>query len=675
MTVDPGQFVNTFLEESFEGLDLMESELLGLDSKDEDAIHSIFRAAHTIKGGAGTFGFKAVGDFTHGVETLLDQLRDGRRSMDGDLSRLLLEAVDCIRDMLEATRDGGEADNERIVRTAARIEQLLQVEQAPEAQHPSPVSSGSDSWHIGFKPDQNIMMTGNDPLRLLQVLSGLGQLRTECHLGNLPSLEELDPHLCHLSWDLYLQGQAQREQIEEIFEWVEDECELHIEPLSTAEPETLSSANGPDASIAEASDALAGNTERPRPAGRSQESSSIRVNTDKVDALINMVGELVITQSMLSQIGEDLQGEGHYGHVTEKLQEGLAQLERHTRELQENVMSIRMLPISVAFNRLPRMVHDLSDRLEKKVELKLSGEQTELDKTVLEKIGDPLMHLVRNGLDHGIESPEARRKAGKNETGTLHLHAQHKGGNILIEISDDGAGLNRERILAKAVERGLVTESQALSDEQIDDLIFDPGFSTADTVSDVSGRGVGMDVVRKNIHALGGSVDVTSTPGIGSRFIIRLPLTLAILDGLLVDVAGQTYVIPLLSIIESLQVDPERLQTIANRNHLYRLRDEYIPVLQVQQLMSTDGAPPSRHPEQRLLVVVESEGRKSALLVDDLLGQQQVVIKALESNYARVPGLSGATILGDGMVALILDISGLNAMARQPSHIPPHAAA
>jgi len=369
----------------------------------------------------------------------------------------------------------------------------------------------------------------------------------------------------------------------------------------------------------------------------SSENSSIRVGIDKVDALINLVGELVITQSMLGQLGEDFSMD-----KVERLKDGLAELERNTRELQENVMSIRMLPISFAFNRFPRMVHDLCGKLQKKIELKMSGEQTELDKTVMEKIGDPLVHLVRNAVDHGIETPEKRLAAGKSETGTVHLNAYHQGGNILIEISDDGAGLNRERILAKAIERGLANSGDNLSDAEIFGFLFQPGFSTADVVSDVSGRGVGMDVVKRNITALGGAIDVESRPGNGSTFTIRLPLTLAILDGQLVRVGEQTFIIPLVSIIESLQVEPVRVNAIAGSAELYKLRDDYLPIIRLYDAFGLK--PDSTNLEE---------------LVDDLLAQQQVVIKSLETNFKKVGGISGATILGDGTVALIVDIGGI----------------
>ena len=379
---------------------------------------------------------------------------------------------------------------------------------------------------------------------------------------------------------------------------------------------------------------------------------------DKVDALINRVGELVITQSMLGQVGRELSDVEH--KALEKLTTGLQQLERNTRDLQEDVMRIRMLPISFVFNRFPRMVHDVSSKLGKKVELRLKGEQTEIDKTVMEKIGDPLVHLVRNSLDHGLEMPDERVAAGKDETGTVELNAYHQGGYIVIEITDNGRGLNTAKIQEKAIERGLISADAVMTDQEINELIFMPGFSTAEVVSDLSGRGVGMDVVRRNIESLGGHVSVDSRPGEGSTFSVRLPLTLAILDGQLAKVAGDIYVVPLISIVESIQVSTEEINAIAGRASLYFFRDEYIPLINVREVFAL-GAPGEY--DDGLLVVIENGGVKAGLLVDELLEQQQVVIKSLENNYKRVEGVSGSTILGDGGVALILDVAGMIELA------------
>lgn len=679
MTIDVSQFIDAFLEESFEGLDVMETGLLNLDAGDVDTIHAIFRAAHSIKGGAGSFGLAEVADFTHGVETLLDEMRDGRRTIDSELTTLLLEAVDVLREMMVATREKTPLDEPRIQSLKQRIDVVLRGEASPVAESAQDEDAGgapSSGWQIKFRPHADLLRTGNDPLRMFDVLDELGRLEVEVDCEGLPDFGAMDPESSYLRWTLRLTGDGIEEAaVREVFEWVEDECDLEITPLeqsSGAGEEGSSEATPPQTPVAVAEPAsaapaasatasVAGTAASPR--RPSAETSSIRVNIDKIDALINMVGELVITQSMLGQIGEefeDLVDEGE--DRIEKLREGLAQLERNTRELQENVMSIRMLPISFSFNRFPRLVRDLGAKLGKKIELKLSGEQTELDKTVMEKIGDPLVHLVRNSIDHGIEMPDVRREKGKPETGTLHLNAYHKGGNIVIEISDDGAGLNRDKIFRKAVERGIVAADANLPDDEIHDLIFAPGFSTADQVSDLSGRGVGMDVVRRNIKALGGTVELTSEQDVGTTLTVRLPLTLAILDGQLVQVDNETYVIPLVSIVESLQMRKEGIKRVADANEVYRLRDEYIPVVRLRDVFGIDG---ERHSlEDALLVVVEAEGKRIGLVVDDLLSQQQVVIKALETNFRRVEGLSGATILGDGTVALILDVAGLVSLTR-----------
>ena len=678
MSIDMSQFHQVFFEESFEGLDSMETGLLelGQGGEDPDLINSIFRAAHSIKGGSGTFGFTAVANFTHVMETLLDEMRDGKREVTTDGVNLLLASVDVVRDMLTAVRDGSSLDEERVGSTQAGLEAMLDsTEEATGTEEGQAKIAPAAGWQIVFKPLPHLMQTGNDPARMFRELAQLGDLETEVDLTELPPLEDLTPEECYLSWKLSLHGEATREQVEEIFEWVDGDCELNINPLQPGSaknedtPEIQDEVPEKTKNTQAVSDPAASKNstttqKSPARAKSGGDSGSIRVGIEKVDALINMVGELVITQSMLSQIGEDVE---EFDQASfERLRDGLQDLERNTRELQESVMRIRMLPISFSFNRFPRLVHDLSSKLGKKVELKLSGEGTELDKTVLEKIGDPLVHLVRNSMDHGIETPDQRVAKGKSETGILHLNAYHQGGNIVIEIEDDGAGFNREKITAKARERGVIGENETLSDEEIDQLIFEPGFSTADEISDVSGRGVGMDVVRRNIIDLGGTVEVTSRPGEGTTFTIRLPLTLAILDGQLVRVGNETYVVPLVSIVESLQIRDEQINTVSGRAQVYKLRDDYIPIINMHDAFSIQ----ERHGEYAdgLLVVVEGNGQKAGFVVDDLLGQQQVVIKSLETNYKRVKGVSGATILGDGTVALIVDVAGLIRLSRKKSN-------
>jgi two-component system chemotaxis sensor kinase CheA len=669
MSIDMAQFHQVFFEESFEGLDVMESGLLNMDpgAVDGEEINGIFRAAHSIKGGSGTFGFAAVADFTHVMETLLDEMRSGRRPVTTGAVEVLLRSVDVLREMLTATRDGGGLDAARVRSQQQELERTLgQRAAAPE----TPAAAAEIrplGWHIVFRPRPHLMRTGNDPLRLLQELAGLGDLEVSGDASALPSLSAMDPEECYLSWDLHLTGTVERAQVEEIFDWVEDDCDLAIMPLLPDGAQATEAAAEPRAACLPKAGAPApapkGSAELPRATGGSPVgggAGSIRVDIHKIDTLINMVGELVITQSMLGLLGEDFDMSR-----LERLRVGLAQLERHTRELQESVMQIRMLPISFTFSRFPRLVHDLSRKLGKKVELKMTGEATEVDKTVIEKIGDPLVHLVRNSLDHGIEPPAERLAAGKPETGVVQLNAFHKGGNIMLEIRDDGRGLDREKLLAEGIERGLATAEQNVTDQQIYELIFMPGFSTADRVSDVSGRGVGMDVVRRNINELGGGIEIASQLGRGSAILIRLPLTLAILDGQSIAVGGETYIVPLVSIVESIQIRKEMVNRVAGRGETFRLREDYLPIVRLHQVFGVQNAKANRL-QDGLLVVVEGEGRRCGLFVDDLLGQQQVVIKSLEANYLRVEGISGATILGDGSVALILDVPGLLRLANRP---------
>jgi two-component system chemotaxis sensor kinase CheA len=520
------------------------------------------------------------------------------------------------------------------------------------------------------------MHSGNDPVRMFRELADLGELTARADLGRLPRLAELHPEDCYLAWELELRGAVSRDAVAEAFAWVEGDCELEIEPLAGDAPAPAATAvKAPETAAASPS---AG----PKPGGPREEGqqgelmlerrkgedrrksdrrasvaaadsgSSIRVGIDKVDAVINLVGELVTTQSMLSALGEDFDMSR-----LDKLHEALDQLDRNTRDLQEHVMRIRMMPVSSVFSRFPRMVHDIGGKLGKQIELRINGEQTELDKTVIEKIGDPLVHLIRNSLDHGLEPPDERVRAGKPETGVITLDAYHKSGSIFIEVGDDGRGLNREALLRKGLDNGLLRAGEEYSDEQIYDLIFHPGLSTAKQISDVSGRGVGMDVVRRNIQDVGGSIQIASRPGNGTRIIISLPLTLAILDGQLVSIGQDCYIIPLLSIIESVQIRAGEVNRIPGRGEILRFRGQPLPILRLYEMFGAEGAVTDL--EKGLLVVVEADGRQVGLFVDDLQGQQQVSIKSLEKNFRRVAGVAGATILGDGRVGLILDISGL----------------
>ncbi len=558
----------------------------------------------------------------------------------------------------------------------------------------NPVVPGDSSvsqtfWSIEFAPNLDMLVTGNDPVKLFKALAELGEIKSIEFGENLTKFETMNPECCYLYWQLLLDaGSHDRSKIEEVFEWVNDECRISITPVSgifsedevetvaataqeTSDEKTTAaeSALEPDKTPADsiASTAAPESSATPsakKPASKTNaEASSIRVGIDKVDNLINMVGELVITQSMLGQLGTDFDLDR-----LPKLLEGLSQLEQNTRELQESVMRIRMLPISFVFSRFPRMVRDLSKTLDKKVNLEIIGDQTELDKTVLEKIGDPLVHLVRNAVDHGIETCADRIAKGKSEEGNVTLNAYHQGGNVVIEVKDDGKGLDAESLKQKAIEKGVITaiEAESLTKEQAFDLIFHPGFSTADSISDISGRGVGMDVVKRNIQALNGAIFIKSEVGEGSTITIRLPLTLAILDGQLVRVADQTYIVPIVSIVESLQCHPEFINRVAGGNDVFRLREEYVPIIHLAKAFNIENT--SQETENSLMVVVETEGEKVGVVVDELLAQQQVVIKSLEHNYQRVRGVSGATILGDGTVALIVDIPGIVRLAGESDH-------
>ncbi len=786
MSVDLSQFHQVFIEESVEGLDAMESTLMELDPSniDNEMINTIFRSAHSIKGGSATFGFKAIAEFTHVLETLLDQIRDGSRPMSPSDVNLFLESVDCMRDLLASIDNGVSHFTEDALTLKNKFEKILEfgsvvetssaeehhcvdVDETPAheqvegtvawaikfepgcdilktgndpsrifqalsdmgnfsvelAEHTLPdfadfdpehlylswslvleveggkaaieeqfewvqdesviviekAPSHSGGWRIDFCPKPSLLKTGNEPSKLIDALADLGELGSvQCNVSAVPSLKKLDPENCFLSWGIELYGDIKLEDIEEVFEWVDDEATISIHAIGavneeSAVPTATESEQAPEAtptlSVIENTAFTEDNepeetaSQKPKTVAKKQastESTSIRVGIDKVDTLINMVGELVITQSMLGQLGTDFDPS-----QTPKLIEGLSQLEQNTRELQESVMRIRMLPISFAFSRFPRMVRDLGQQLDKKINLIMLGEQTELDKTVMEKIGDPLVHLVRNSVDHGIETPEERRAVGKDETGTITLNAYHLSGNVVIEIQDDGKGLDRERIVEKAIDKGLLTQSDSkvFSDEQIFDLIFQPGFSTADVVSDVSGRGVGMDVVRRNIQALNGVVEIRSQKDKGSTILIRLPLTLAILDGQLVSVGGEVFVFPLVSIVESIQCKQDMVSHIAGGCQVFKLRDEYIPIVRLDDTYDCKGRDSEKSIDNALMVVVECDREKFGIVVDELLAQQQVVIKSLEQNYKRIEGVSGATILGDGKVALIIDIPGVVKLA------------
>ena len=695
MAIDMSQFYQVFFEESAEHLANMESLLLGLDltAPDDDQLNAIFRAAHSIKGGSGTFGFTDMTEVTHVLETLLDRIRKHEIAITSAMVDAFLQAGDVLHAMLDAHQNGGAADDAAAQQVKAKLEQLTrdpmgQAAPAPAEPAAAPPSS-QHTYQIRFAKTPEIFPSESQLGNLLDDLGDLGKIENQ--------------QIAEDSVSLTLTAWAGEAELRDIFSFFLEPGQLTITPAGDVaassgdedgygffvEPEQLKAAiedeqgygffDEPEAAKSEAENAQGygfftevtppaqaaepaappelapGETPHRRATDRAPE-TSIRVSVEKVDQMINLVGELVITQAMLAETASRLDPVENEG-----LLNGLAQLERNTRDLQESVMSVRMMPISFVFSRFPRVVRDLAGKLNKQVQLKTVGEGTELDKGLIEKISDPLTHLVRNSLDHGVEMPDERIAKGKNPQGTITLRAAHQGGNIVIEVADDGAGLSRERILTKAKEKG-IPFSDNISDADVWQMIFAPGFSTAAIVTDVSGRGVGMDVVKKNIEGIGGRVELSSKAGDGSTVTIRLPLTLAILDGLSVAVGDQTYIVPLSFISESLQPKSEDIKEISGQGQVVHVRGEYVPMVALHEVFGIQ--PRVTNPADGILVLLEGEGKKVALFVDELLGQHQVVIKSLETNYRRVPGISGATIMGDGRVAMIMDVTAMIKMAQ-----------
>mgnify|MGYP001395829582 CR=1 FL=1 len=721
MSNDFAQFQDAFFDEVAEHLAVVEEGLLELEQhpQDRDLLNKIFRSAHSIKGGAGMFGFSAVAQFTHKMETLLDLLRNGRKTVSPPIADLLLKSTDCLRTLIDSIKTGAAVNDEV-------VQQLTTELTAESASGPQPSSGPStetksaqpqDSvsleqqvYLINWTPPDWLFQRGLDPFQVMRDLGNIGSLtEVVLDMSRLPDLADIDPEKCYLSWRMELTTAKDVEAIESVFEFVREDSKLVIEKreASSVKRKTCESGNtrcftnderraeGEAKPLGEilvesgvvTSAALEHALAQQKRVGeilveqkavtpqqleqalqrqREQESStqakktdtaSIRVDTAKIDKLINLVGELVITQSMLSDLGSRFE-------ISQLpvLLERVAQLERNTREIQERVMGIRMLPIGTAFSRFPRLVRDLSAKAGKKIQLVLSGEETELDKTVIESIGDPLTHLVRNSSDHGLEPPEERLDNNKPEVGTIRLNAFHEGGSICITVEDDGRGLNRDKILAKAVKQGMIGENEKLSDDQIWPLIFRPGFSTAEKITDVSGRGVGMDVVKRNIESLGGKVSIKTTEGKGTMFVLKLPLTLAIIEGMTVRIGQETYIVPLLSILESIQPKEGSVKTVVGKGELINVRGTYLPMIRLYEVFSLT----SEHtiPTKAILLILETEGERVAVMVDEILGQQQVVIKSMEQNFRKVEGIAGATILGDGTVGFILDVRGLLEIAR-----------
>ena len=745
MTIDMSQFYQVFFEETAEHLTSMESLLLGLDldAPDSEELNAIFRAAHSIKGSSGTFGFTDLAEVTHVLENLLDRIRKQELMLRNDMVDAFLEAGDVLKAML-AGHQGGEAVDPGIVAQVCANLKALTSDAAPalaSVEHAGAAATSATlsgtSYDIEFLPTVEATADHQALPNLLQSLSELGDLDVVTQPG------EGAPGL----WRLRLRTQSPQADFEDLLEFISENDAWRVkvaagdaedaggayglfeaadagpteESYGFFEPQGVAVSPAPLVSLAEGDGfgffeplpaeaetaaaslatveegdgfgffeplpapvaavpapvaaAVVADTPAPAPevpavaaaavkearakpaaVAAGGEAASIRVSIERADQLINLVGELVITQAMLLQCAAQMESA-----APEALASGLAQLERNTRGLQEAIMSIRMMPISFVFSRFPRVVRDLSSKLGKQVELKMLGETTELDKGLIERIADPLTHLIRNSLDHGVEMPEQRIAVGKNPVGTITLKAAHQGGNIVIEVGDDGAGLNRQRILAKARERGFQVSDQ-MADQDVWALIFEAGFSTAEVVTDVSGRGVGMDVVRRNIQAMGGRIEIESMTGIGTRMTVRLPLTLAILDGMSVAVGEHIYILPLSYVIESLQPEPGDVKTLSNLARVIQVRGEYLPVVSLHDMFRVPGAVSDF--TKGIMIVLDADGTKAALFVDALIGQHQVVIKSLEQNYRRVSGVSGATIMGDGRVALILDVSALIESAR-----------
>lgn len=776
------QFQKTYFEECGELLGEIEERLLVLSNGDYDMedLHALFRAVHSIKGGAGAFGFEALVRYAHTFETLLDSLRGGTVAVSRHAVDVLIRARDVLEELVLAAQSGTELPDNFGQDVADELKHLMSSEAvsgkaetsaaaapskpaapaaaeearaasaggseaapapppASPAASPTPApeplqaaasspagaiaesggaaaaaagSGGRSRFHIHFAPDPDLYRKANEPLLLVRELLSLGLVRVTAHLDDIPPLDALDPEGAYLAWDFDLWTEENEERIREVFEFVEGDCVLEIErvaddgmtappsapgaagqPVGAPEASARSEAGhgytppalaasgqeeamAPDATAAVADNsAPSGTAVAPAGEGASEDiarpalssampqarpgrgnQTTIRVDLEKIDRLVNMVGEIVITQAMLSQQAMDLSVDQHASLI-----QGVEELAQHTRELQEAVMSVRAQSVKAVFARMARLVHDVAPQLGKDIRLIVTGEDTEVDKTVIEQLADPLTHMVRNSIDHGIETPEQREAKGKPAQGVVHLSAAQRGGRIVIEVADDGAGIDRERVRRKGIEKGIISTDAELTDEQIDNLLFAPGLSTADKVSDLSGRGVGMDVVRRNIQALGGRISVQSQPGWGSRFILTLPLTLAVLDGMIIAVGNETYVLPLSSIIESLRPSRNDINRLVNSSDLLSIRGDFVPLIYLHELFGVEKA--VHDPSEGLVVLVDVEGGgRVGLVIDEMLGQQQVVIKSLESNYRPVSGVSGATILGDGRVALILDTGSIAAM-------------
>jgi len=670
--MDPMEAIKqTYFQECEELLLAMEEGLLAMQSGEADAemINAVFRAVHSVKGSGGAFGFESLVAFAHIFETVLDHLRSGKLQPDDAVTTVLLRAGDMLSDHVQAARNGTDLPAEHDKDVKRELEALSGEDADAGGAAPADFDGfdfkpkllvmddldrpANQGWRIHFAPHAALYAKANEPFLLLRELAMLGDTKVTLDTSKLPTLDALEPDQAYFAWDVTLTSNVARESVDEVFDFVTGDCDLDIIPLEQVGLVPAPPATNAVAETAPAEPIAVLAVEKKDPQAPAEAAKqTIRVDLDKVDRLVNLVGELVITQAMLSQRVAESQIPR-----ASTIGDGLSELEHLLRELQESVMAIRTQPVKSVFQRMPRLVRELAAQTNKKVRLVVEGEGTEVDKTVIERLGEPLTHMIRNAVDHGLETPEERMACGKPEEGTVTLSAEHRGGRIIIEVSDDGRGINRARVREKAVERELISATAAMSDEEIDNLIFMPGFSTASQVSNISGRGVGMDVVRRNIVDLGGRITIGSAPKQGSRFSLTLPLTLAVLDGMVVAVGDQTFVLPLAHIVESLKPQPRDIHPFGDGRHLLNVRGAYVPLVSVGDLLGAKGAVQA---VDGVVILVESQGTgRLALVVDAILGQHQVVIKSFESNYRHIDGIAAATILGDGRVALILDVDGL----------------
>ena len=704
------QLKQTFFDECSEALQQIELGLSDIraDTGTEETINAVFRSVHSVKGGAGIFGFEGLVKFAHVFETVLDAMRSGKLAAAQDIVDTLLRANDVLTDLIAMSRSGESIPSDFGADCRTALEQILQSNaggQPEDDNEPAPAEfegldfvpvraeqfDGSDGgeaereYRILFRPKPELLKNANEPLFILRELRKLGTLDLVVEADRLPPLSELEPDRPYLSWVGALRTTADKKQIEEVFEFVTGDCELEItavdtdagagdgdpradavgaagaaamEPAPAAEAEVLQP-TPPQAATNAGADTNGAVPLSPAPAPKSTAAAATttRVELEKIDRVVNMVGELVIAQAMLGQVVHSLPE-----HLSGRLLQVLDEVVHHTRELKDSVMSMRAQQVNAVFQRMPRLVRELGAKTGKKVRLEISGENTEVDRSIIEHLGDPLTHIIRNSIDHGIESPADRITAGKSEEGTIRLSAEHRGGRIVIEIRDDGAGINSERVLTKARERRLVSADAVLSDDEINNLIFLPGFSTAETVSDISGRGVGMDVVRRNIQEVGGRISLKSERGRGMTIQLALPLTLAVMDGMVIRVGQETYVMPMSAIVECLRPPGSDIHNLIGTPGMLKLRGNLVPLVQLRDLLDIGSSASSS--EERVVIISDAgEGTRFGIVVDELCGHQQVVVKSIEASYGSVPGIAGATILGNGRVAFILDVEKLSDIA------------